>query len=157
MIQFEQEWLNGGVSLGAAAGWTADEIRLVSELGYALAEQGRNHEAITIFEGLIALAPATTYFESALGALWLRENNPARALPHLNEALSADPDDIPSRVNRGEVFLRLENYERARADLDFVLAKNIKAEKQSLIDQCVTRARALLFAVERFSQTPQLP
>src|ERR1700750_3247447 len=108
MIQFEQEWLNGGVSLGAVAGWTADEIRLVSELGYALAEQGRNQEAITIFEGLIALAPATAYFDSAPGALWLRENDPARALPYLNAAIQSDPKDIPNRVNRGEVFLRLE-------------------------------------------------
>lgn len=151
MMQFEQEWINGGVSLGAAAGWTADEIRLVSELGFALAEQGRNHEAITIFEGLIALAPATAYFEAALGALWLRENNPARALPHLNAAVAADPDDIPTRVNRGEVFIRLENYESARTDLNYVLRKNIKPDSQSLLDKCFTRARALLYTAERFS------
>ena len=69
MIQFEQEWLNGSVSLGAVTGWTADEIRLISELGYALAKQGLNQEAIVIFEGLMVLAPATTYFEAALGAL----------------------------------------------------------------------------------------
>ncbi len=151
MIQFEQEWINGGVSLGAAAGWTADEIRLVSELGYALAEQGRNHEAITIFEGLIALAPATVYFETALGALWLRENNPARALPHLNAALAADANDIPTRVNRGEVHLRLENYDAARRDLEHALRQKIKQETP-LITQCLTRARALLLTVERLAR-----
>ncbi len=151
MIQFEQEWIKGGVSLGAAAGWTADEIRLVTELGYALAEQGRNREAITIFEGLAALAPATAYFESALGALWLREHEPARALPHLNAALSADPNDITARVNRGEVFLHLGNYEGARNDLDFVVRQEIPSEKQNLNTKCRIRARALLTAVERFS------
>jgi tetratricopeptide (TPR) repeat protein len=150
-MQFEHEWINGNISLGAAAGWTADEIRLVSELGYALAEQGRSYEAITIFEGLIALAPATAYFEATLGALWLRENNPARALPHLNTALNADPNDIPTRVNRGEVFLRLENYEAAREDLQFALARKIQPEKQSLLAQCLTRARALLYTVNRLS------
>lgn len=150
-MQFEQEWINGGVSLGAAAGWTADEIRLVSELGFALAEQGRNHEAITIFEGLIALAPATTYFEAALGALWLRENNPARALPHLNSALAADPSDLTARVNRGEVFLRLENYEGAKIDLDFVLKQKIKPENKRLIEQSLTRARALSYTLKRLS------
>lgn len=149
MIQFEQEWINGGVSLGAAAGWAADEIRLVSELGFALAEQGRNHEAITIFEGLIALAPATVYFEAALGALWLRENNPARALPHLNAALAADPHDIPTRVNRGEVFLRLENFEGAKTDLEFVLRHKTGPDNKRLLEQCLTRARALLLTVER--------
>ena len=153
MVQFEQEWINGGVSLGAVAGWTADEIRLVSELGFALAEQGRNHEAITIFEGLIALAPATTYFEIALGALWLRENNPANALPHLNAALAAAPNDIPSRVNRGEVFLRLENYEAAKKDLKFVLRKRNKISTSNLHEQCFTRASALLRTVERLSKS----
>ncbi len=151
MIQFEQEWIKGGVSLGAAAGWTAEEIRLVSELGYALAEQGRNHEAITIFEGLIALAPATVYFEAALGALWLRENNPARALSHLNAALSADPDDVSSRVNRGEVFLRLENFVEAKQDLTFALKKTNNSSNQMLADKCLIRARALLMTVERLS------
>ena len=150
-MQFEQEWINGGVSLGAAAGWTEDEIRLVSELGFALAEQGRNHEAITIFEGLIALAPATAYFEAALGALWLRENNPARALPHLNAALAADQNDIVARVNRSEVFLRLENYEGAKIDLDFVLKQKIKPENKSLLEQSLTRARALAFTLKRLS------
>ncbi len=151
MMQFEQEWISGGVSLGAAAGWTADEIRLVSELGFALAEQGRNHEAITIFEGLIALAPATVYFETALGALWLRENNPARALPHLNNALASDPNNIPTRVNRGEVFLRLENYEGARQDLELVLKQKNFTPDSSLLNQCFTRARALLLTAERLS------
>ena len=151
MTQFEQEWINGGVSLGAAAGWTADEIRLVSELGYALAEQGRNSEAIAIFEGLVALAPATAYFETALGALWLRENEPARALPHLNAAIAADSSDITAHVNRGEVFLLLGNFESSREDLKFVLRQQIPPEKIMLYTQCQTRARALLTAVERFS------
>ncbi len=152
MIQFEQEWINGGVSLGAAAGWTAEELRLVSELAYALAGQGRNHEAITIFEGLIALAPATVYFEAALGALWLRENNPARALPHLNAALTADPHDISTRVNRGEVFLRLENLIESKKDLTFALKEPNNLTNKELADKCLIRARALLRAVERMSK-----
>jgi predicted Zn-dependent protease len=153
MMQFEQEWINGKASLGAAAGWTPDEIRLVTELGFALAEQGRHAEAIAIFEGLIALAPATTYFESALGALWLRENNPARALPYLNAALAADPHDLPTRVNRGEVFLRLENYEAAKKDLKFVLRKREKVSATNLLEQCFTRARALLQTTEKLSKS----
>lgn len=151
MIQFEQEWINGGASLGAAAGWTPEEMRLVSELGFALAQQGRNHEAITIFEGLIALAPATTYFEVALGALWLRENNPARALIHLNAAITADPNDIPTRVNRGECHLRLEDFAAARKDLKFALKKQNRVVGNQVIEQCFTRARALLGTVERLS------
>lgn len=153
MIQFEHEWLNGTVSLGAVAGWTADEIRLVSELGYALAKQGLNREAIVIFEGLMVLAPATTYFEAALGALWLREDDPARALPYLSNAVAADSKDFASRINRGEVYLKLEDFEAARTDLKFVLRQKKSAEPNVLNQQAFVRARALLLAVERFSQS----
>ena len=72
----EKDWVLGNISLGAAANWAADEIRLVAELGFALAQNGRNHEAITIFEGLNTLAPATPYFEAALGSLWFAKTIP---------------------------------------------------------------------------------
>jgi Flp pilus assembly protein TadD len=68
----DDDWVEGLASLGAAAGSTAEEIRLVADLGYALAEYVRDDEALTIFEGLAALAPATAYFQSALGALLFR-------------------------------------------------------------------------------------
>ena len=72
-------------------------------------------------------------------------------LPHLTAALAADPNDVPTRVNRGEVYLRLENYEAARTDLEFVLRQKI-ANETPLLSQCLTRARALLMTVERFSR-----
>lgn len=109
--------MQGRTSLGAAGGWTAEEMRLVADLGYALAEQGRNEEAVTVFAGLVALAPATPYFRSALGALWLRMGEPRRALEHLGAALSADPDDISALVNRGEARLQLGEREAAIVDL----------------------------------------
>lgn len=119
----ERDWVSGKISLGSAAGWAADEIRLVAELGFALAQNGRNHEAITVFEGLNTLAPATPYFEAALGSLWLRENHPARALAHINAAIADNPDDIMSYVNRGEAYLRLGKYDDARRDLQTVLER----------------------------------
>lgn len=153
MRSLEQEWIEGNVTLGAAAQWSADEIRLVSELGYALAEQGRNNEAIAIFEGLVALAPATVYFDSALGALWLREKNYERAIFYLNKAIDSDPDNIPTRVNRGEAFLQLGELEKARLDLTYILKQKIKTDKNTLLDQCLIRAKALLLAVKRQTQS----
>ena len=140
MEALEQEWIKGEITLGAAANWSADEIRLVSELGYALAQQGRNTEAIAVFEGLAALSPATHYFDSALGALWLREAAFERAILHLNSALSSDPDDISNRVNRAEALIHEGQLEQARNDLDFAfdLGSNIKTGSPAL-----TRAKAL--------------
>ncbi|MDH3493251.1 MAG: tetratricopeptide repeat protein [Acidobacteriota bacterium] len=141
MVAIEQEWISGDVTLGTAANWSADEIRLVSELGYALAQQGRNAEAIAVFEGLSALAPATHYFDSALGALWLREANFVKSLKHLNAALESDPDDIPNRVNRAEALIHTGDPESAIKDLSRAIATETEGP---LTEQCVVRATALL-------------
>lgn len=152
----EKDWVIGEISLGAAAGWAADEIRLVAELGFALAQNGRNHEAITVFEGLNTLAPATPYFEAALGSLWLRENHPARALVHIDAAINENPDDLMSYVNRGEAYLRLERYEEARRDLEVVLESAKPAATNELQQQFYVRAAALHRAANRFLQAPLL-
>ena len=107
MAELEQEWLKGRSSLGAAAKWTAEEIRLVSELGYSLAEQGRIEEAISLFEGLSALAPATAYFQAALGSLFLRDNQPETALKHLNSAVNFDAKDLFSLMKNRFIIMHM--------------------------------------------------
>ncbi|MEP6923865.1 MAG: type III secretion protein [Pyrinomonadaceae bacterium] len=149
MKENEREWLKGHATLGAATKWTAEEIRLVTELGYGLAEQGRIAEAITLFEGLAALAPATVYFQSALGALWLRVDASEKALDYLNQVLQVEPRDLISLVNRGEVFLRLG--EKAAASRDFQSAINLGKKKgnSTVEEKSLTRARALLASIEK--------
>ena len=144
MLQVEEEWLHGRITLGTAAKWTAEEIRLVSELGFALAEQGRNAEAIAVFEGLSALTPATTYFQSALGALFLRENQMEKAIFHLTQVIAADPHDLTAYLNRGEAYLRLKNFEKAREDLIIVRQNGRNAAKTLYLRQLAIRAQALL-------------
>jgi tetratricopeptide (TPR) repeat protein len=137
------DWLQGRASLAAASEWTTEEMRLVADLGYALAEQGRDHEALTIFEGLTALAPATAYFQAALGALRLRLGEPRLALGHLDAALAADQQNISAFVNRGEAYLQLGEYGAAARDLEAALrlGETLQAEDESLR---LARARALL-------------
>lgn len=141
------EWLQGRASLGAAGNWTAEEMRLVADIGFALAEQGRNEEAITVFEGLSALAPATAYFQSALGALWLRKGEPRRAVGHLDAALNSDPGDLTALTNRGEAHLQLGEREAALRDLRAV-AQIAGAPAGTTDATCIIRALALLRAVE---------
>jgi tetratricopeptide (TPR) repeat protein len=103
-----RKWLDGQITLGAAADWDKDEIRIISEIAYSLAQQGRNREAIVMFEGLLAIAPATAYFQSALGALFLRLKDFPKAIEYLDGALEIEPNDIVSLVNRGEAKMRIE-------------------------------------------------
>ena len=141
----DQDWLRGLASLGAAAGWTPEEIRLVADLGYGLAEQGRSHEALAVFEGLAALAPSTGYFQSALGALRLRLGDLDAALGHLNSALEADPNDVSALVNRGEALMKLGKIRAASTDLQKVL---LLFDGQPS-DSFLIRARALLARIEQ--------
>jgi tetratricopeptide (TPR) repeat protein len=146
----DHDWLQGGLSLAAATGWTPEEVRLVTDLGYSLAEQGRHAEAITVFEGLAALVPATLYFQSALGALKLRIRDYAGALPHLNRVLAATPDDAVALVNRGETLLHLGDIAGARADLQRAVA----LVREPTPPPYIQRARALLMFIEQGGRPP---
>ena len=139
----DEDWAEGNASLGAAAGWTAEEIRLVADLGYALAEYGRDEEALTIFEGLAALAPATAYFQSALGALLFRLGDLERAESHLNSALLADPQDVSALLNRGELHMQLDRRDLAIRDLASLLELP-QVPNDPEVSQYAVRARALL-------------
>jgi tetratricopeptide (TPR) repeat protein len=138
--KLDDDWLKGRASLGAASSWKPEEIRLVAELGYGLAQQGRNEEAITIFEGLAALAPATAYFQAALGALRLRVGDLEIALNHLNAALEIDPTDISALTSKGEVLMRLGHQQAAISNLECVL----RYADGTATEAFVVRARALL-------------
>lgn len=140
----DEDWLQGRASLGAASGWKAEEMRIVADLGYALAEQGRNDEAITIFEGLAALAPATVYFQSALGALRLRRGEVEQALAHLDAVIAADPRNIAALTNRGEARLRLGQHGGALEDLRAALSVAAGAPQSTETIDSAARARALM-------------
>lgn len=144
-----QKWLDGQISLGAAANWDKDEIRIISEIAYSLAQQGRIREAVVLFEGLLAVAPATAYFQAALGALFLRLKNFPKAVEHLDAALNIEPDNIISLVNRGEAHLHGGNATAAQNDLEKAarLAARLPAAQVDVNDETalsVKRARALL-------------
>jgi tetratricopeptide (TPR) repeat protein len=144
-----EQWLEGQISLGAAAEWNKDEIRIISEIAYSLAQQGRYAEAVVIFEGLLAIAPATAYFQAALGALNLRLKNTPKAIEHLNAALKIEETDVVSLVNRGEAYLLSGSVEQARMDLEKALriaARRPKKETDINNETTLTvkRARTLL-------------
>lgn len=152
MAQLEnsiQKWMDGQISLGAAAKWDKDEIRIISEIGYALAQQGRNQEAILLFEGLLAIAPATAYFQSALGALYLRIGETSRAIERFDAALEIEPTNIIALVNRGEAYIKEGEIIKAQVDLEKAinLSKQLPQKQLDINDETaltIKRARALL-------------
>jgi len=146
-----EEWLAGRVSLGAAAEWTPEELRIVADLAWGLAEQGRNEEALTIFEGLAALAPSTSYFQSALGALKMRTGDVDGALSHLDAALASDPTDVAALVNRGEIYARVGDRAAAIQNLKAAIDLSASADTSGPV---ATRAKALMRRFAEESATP---
>lgn len=146
----ELDWLKGQATLGATTRWTAEEIRLVTELGFGLAEQGKISDAVVLFEGLTAVAPATVYFQAALGALWLRSNEPEKALFYLDQVVQIDPKDLISLVNRGESLMRLGNTEASLKDLNkaLTLASKRRFDAESIEYKSIVRAKALRRTIE---------
>jgi len=136
-----EEWLAGRVSLGAAADWTPEDLRIVADLAWGLAEQGRNEEALTIFEGLAVLAPTTPYFQSALGALKMRMGDIDGALTHLDAALASDPADAAALVNRGEIYARVGKRADALQSLEAAISLSASSDRSGPV---TTRARALI-------------
>lgn len=146
--QHNLQWLYGEKSLGEVCGWETEEVRIVADLGFALAEQGREREAVTIFEGLAAVSPhnnrAYAYFQSALGALRLRLDNPHKAVAHLTASLNIDADNISVLVNRGEAYLKLKEYTAASADFQRALNLGESEGDDYQLAPFLVRARVLL-------------
>lgn len=98
--------------------WTTEEIELVAERAYQLHLQGKDREALTIFEGLIAINPRNVYCLEALAALHLKIGMPEQAVDYATRALAFSPKAIEALVCRCEANIALNRLALAQQDLD---------------------------------------
>jgi tetratricopeptide (TPR) repeat protein len=99
------------------AGWSDEEIYLLSERGYAFYRQGQYREAAIIFDGLLILDPLNSYCRTALAAVSMALGDPQRAVKELSFLLNRNPADPEARARRCEAYCDLQNWSEARADL----------------------------------------
>lgn len=81
------------VNLPPPAAWTAGAGMAYSNLGVALAGQGRLDEAIVQYEKAIALTPDLVEGHLNLGSTLLYQGRVEEALPHLERAAALQPQD----------------------------------------------------------------
>ena len=62
-------WASGELTLKEIKGYTDDELYAIAHQGYFFLMQGKNAEARTIFEGLVAIDPRNDYYYRALGVI----------------------------------------------------------------------------------------
>jgi tetratricopeptide (TPR) repeat protein len=130
----------------------SDDVLLAwANQGYFFYNQGKYHEAETIFAGLVTLNPQIAYYHTALGSIYEAQEKYDKALQEFEKALNIDKNDICAIVNRGEILLRegkvveaAEEFKRA-IDLDNENIGKLKAkgEKNPANDPAAQRARTL--------------
>ncbi len=123
------------------SGTTGPELLERAMEGFELYEQGDYESARLIFEELSEKDPAEAYYRTALGAIFLAEDELEAALDNFNLALTLNPKDSAALVNRGEVHLRLGNI--VEAAQDFARAVDLDPENK---DPLTMRARLLAAA-----------
>lgn len=102
------------------AKWTEEDIYLVAERAHSLHLQGHYREAVTIFQGLVAVDPENQYCLESLAAAWLALGEPERAIQQLNILLTRQSSDLAVRARRMEAYLLSGNFSAAIRDFEFL-------------------------------------
>lgn len=123
------------------SGTTGPELLERAMEGFEFYEQGDYLSARAIFAELCEQDPAEAYYRTALGAIYLAEDELDAALESFDQALALNPKDSAALVNRGEVHLRLGNI--IEAAQDFARAVDLDPENK---DPLTMRARLLAAA-----------
>jgi len=137
---YSEQWMASRVPLKIATNWTDEQSLLVADLGYDLTEHGLTEEAITIFEGLLALDPTLAWVNSTLGTLWLRAGDLDRARDYLQRALEIDPSNLLALVNRGEVSFLQNDWELATLYLSAAIDIADELNAASSVNSCDSSA-----------------
>lgn len=117
------KWAQGRVTLREIKNYSDDELYAISHVGYFLLMQGKNHEARTLFEGLVAVDPRNDYYYRALGVIFQKLGEEEKAIRQFGYAIKVNPNSAYAYVNRAEIFLALGDKTKAQEDLRSALAR----------------------------------
>jgi cellulose synthase operon protein C len=92
-------------------------------LGTAYATAKQSVEAIAEFKVAAKLVPTDPQPQHAIGRLQANDKKLDLAVMSFTSALKANPDYLPARIDRADVFAELEHNKEAHADYEMVIAK----------------------------------
>lgn len=101
-----RQFLTGEISGREFNELTGPQMLKMAVMGFTQYEQGRYPEAQAIFESLVFLDPKEAYYQIALGAVFLAQEDLERAERALSMAIGMGSSEVAAFVNRGEVYLR---------------------------------------------------
>jgi len=144
-LQTSPAWLKATVkqvSPRVRLGVTPQEFREMGRIGAMYYNRGDLAKARTVFEGLVAMDPASSDAHAALGALLTRTLENDLALEHLNRAIELNAAEIAAYVNRAEIKLRQKQGESAVADLKRAIELDPRQKNSA-----ANRARAMVMGI----------
>lgn len=126
--------------LARARGYEPEDLMAVAEIAWHYLMSGGLKLALTLYEGLTAVAPEEPYFALALGLVHDRMNDPRQAQDWYQRASRLDPGDGRPDINRAELYL--EAGDRAKALQ--LMARGAEKARRRGDDVLATKAEALL-------------
>lgn len=117
-----QEWYNRfdvGGSIGTSLPWTidTDEALACSERALALRKANKISEAIEAYKACLAIVKSPRfYFE--ISQLYARDNELEVAIQMMDSVMLMDSTNAPSYSNRGLLFYKLKQNDKAIADYE---------------------------------------
>jgi len=116
-------WAEGKTTLREIKQYSDDELYAISHVGYFFLMQGKNDEARTLFEGLVAVDPRNDYYYRALGLIFQKLGENERALNQYAYAIRINPSSPYAYVNRAEIHILMGNAGLAEVDLRHALER----------------------------------
>jgi len=139
------KWAAGQVTLKEIKGYTDDELYAIAHTAYFFIMQGKNQEAKTLFEGLVAIDPRNAYYYRALGVIFHKLGDSDRAIKQFGYAIRVNPRSPHAYVNRAEVFIADGRLAEAAQDLEASLPcmgpRDVALERKARALLRVTRRR----------------
>lgn len=127
-----------------ASSMSAEQLFAMAKMGYTQWEYGKLDRARAIFQTLVTQRPNEAWFRCALGSIFQRQRQFAQALQQYNIALQLDANDLASRVNRGEILLKVGKQSEGMADLLAAVRADRTGKNPSAL-----RAKSLLTAMRK--------
>ena len=123
-----------------------DSAKVHWQLGLALADQGKNDDALQEFYEAMKLIPQDSGMRTNLGVKLARQSKLAEATEQFNEALRLDPNNAEAHINLGLVFLLSDKPDKAHEE--FSAALRLKPDSAVARDN-LKRAQAQINARQK--------
>jgi tetratricopeptide (TPR) repeat protein len=84
------------------------------KMGYTLAEQNRDDEALEYYKEALELDPDDKYVHQAMASLYRKMGEFANARIHLNKSLEIDPESAVTYYNYGNLLVDMKHFDEAK-------------------------------------------